>query len=237
MKHSILIIIILIFSCKEYQNRKQEKPEQKRVLSPISSWLAQNEDTLFRFFKESIDLSSQKEGRSELYWTEYVFEGGIMGSLNEKVNELDSCIKVYYLYNPIQNPYLGILLTTDFDNRCSTNTIDSVFSDIDSLKYFQIVRYRLPEGLFSAFLNEKDTVYPADISFKTIPAGEKFDIVMYSKRRYSDKTNELLKEHIFGEEVFLKKIESIRIQTPPNTPQNLKTIQEIRSFFKIKDRD
>jgi hypothetical protein len=237
MKYLILLFIIVLISCKGYQNPKQEKPEQKKVLSPISSWLIQNEDTLFNFFKGSIDVSNKNENRGESDWTEYVFEGGIMGSLNERVHELASCIKIYYLYNPSQNPYFGILLTTDFDTSCSINIVDSLFSDIDSLDHFKIVKYRFPGSLFSGFVNEKDTLYPADISFKTLPAGEKFDVIMYSKRKYGYDTNELLKEHIFGEEVFLRKINSIKIQSPPDTTQNLKTIEEMRAFFKIKDRD
>jgi|SRR5688572_114757 len=237
MRNLILLFNIVLISCKGYQNPKQEEPEQKKMLSPISSWLIQNEDTLFNFFKGSIDVSNRNENRGEFDWTYYVFEGGIMGSLNEKVHELDSCIKVYYLFNPSQNPYLGILLTTDFDTSCTTNIIDSLFLDIDRLKYFKIVKYRFPGGLFSRFESEKDIIDAEDISFKIIPIGERFDIIMYTKKRYSDNTNELLKQHMLGEEVILKKINSIKIQSPPDTTQNLKTIEEMRLFFKIDARD
>lgn len=237
----ITIILLLLFLACKQRNQKTEKN-----LTPLSRWLVLNEDSLFVAFNKALknDTIGDTKGNQYVTWREYKFEEGYFKQLTDRIHEFDPSIYVYYIYRPRQTPYIDILLSS-LDNEISSMynenciwAIDSAFSDIDSLKYFSIVKYWPPHDIFSSFIfvneeeNKTDTILPEKLGFELKANGERFDLKIYLKKRVMEITKETLIADILGEEIRLKKINTIRFIDSVKQPM---TLNEFREFFNIKN--
>jgi hypothetical protein len=231
MRLLIILFLLVCLSCNE--NSEYKKTE---ALTPLSKWLVNNEDSLFVQFNQKIkeDTINITKGNEVLTSREYRFEDGYLGQLTEKIHGLDSAIGVYYIYKPKEHPYVRILLTPELKKQ-PVGAIDSIFTDIHSLKYFQILKYRPPGSLFSAYIDQADTVKPDELHFKPIAKGNQFDLDIYVKKSLMRETKEDLLAQVFGEEVLLKRINKVNYIVTSNTVKHSMTLEEIRTFFGIKD--
>ena len=229
MKSLILFTLILttLSSCK---NQSQES---NRKLTPLSLWLVQNEDTLNSYFTEFIKGDPRLKGHDAIY-LEYTIDTSAFKILNSKIAQYDSCIVVHINYRPKAKHPFEILLTSDYKKGC-TSSIDKIFSDIDSLKHFYIVKYRPAEGLFGGYINDKDTINPEQIKFTINPDGDKYDLIFYTTKSIGPTSKEYLTHDIFGEEVLAKKINKVDYRILKDTTIRTKSIQEIRKYFGIPD--
>jgi hypothetical protein len=232
MKLCLFLLTITILSC-QLQSR-QEEPRGK-IQSPVSFWLVQNEDSLFRTLSEWVKIDTiQNKVDGELTSREYNLTKGIFDSLNDRIHSVDKCINIIFIFKPKEIPYFEILLTTEFDTTCVIAT-DSIFSDIDMLKHFKIVKYRPPLGSFSKYILETDTLDPNDIAVKLIQIDNKYDINIFLRKPTMAETKEQLKNDIFGEEILLKKVRSIKFQQLTDSVKGTKTLDEIRVLFSLKE--
>lgn len=228
MKNLFFLLSIILVSCNDLEIESKEK-----VLSPVSLWLVQNEDSLFRFLSDfaKSDTSANKAD-SEIITREYVLTNGICGALNDQIHNLAACIKVIFLLRPKSNPYFEIFLTPEFDTACVKLT-DSIFADIDSLRHFRITKYRWPTGPFSKYITETDTIEPKDIAFALSRSKDKYDVTVYMKNPTTQDTKETLKNEIFGEEILLKRIKSVKFGRLTDTTKGLKSLEEVWKLFGI----
>jgi hypothetical protein len=226
-----LFFIIVIFSCTHSPRPKTAQVIPVTPLSPASLWLTAHEDTLYRFLVR--DTKTDRAEISEGGSMEYVIEGGTMGLLNDQIHNVGKCIVIYYVFTPYEIPSFEILLTTNYDTSC-VKAVDSIFSDIPVLTHFRIKKYRPAGGLFSGFINGKDTVSPKDVAFKLTHAPDhKWDMTIYLRHSISDGTKEALRNQIFGEEVIVKTMHSISYKQLTDSINQVSTIEQIRSFFGI----
>lgn len=230
MKPPLFLIGILIFSC----NLKTEKSAAiDKPLSPISLWLSQNEDSLFRSLSEWVKTdTTQNKPEGELQSREYVLNEGIFASLNDKVRKIANCITVIYIFKPNTFPYFEIFLTPEFDTAC-INSTDSIFSDIYSLRHFRVTKYKPPIGPFSKYIMDADTLEVSDIAFKLIQSNGKYDITIYLKKPTFPETKEQLKNNIFGEKFLLKQVRSVKFLQLTDTVRGAKTVDELRRLLDL----
>lgn len=231
MRLLILFIILIFISCQEpISSHKKEKK-----LSPLSEWLVANEDSLAFYFDNEVkkSISATSAPNERLVSREFQFNGGFIGQLSQKIHHYDSCIEVYYLYEPDEQPKLQILLSPNFNSKC-TNAVDSIFADIDSLKYFRLVKFRQAGSLFSAYLVEEDTIWANELWFKPIPNHHKYDLDVYVTKNLSNHTKEALLSSVFGEEVQLKKLNIIRFVVRRDSINSLMGLRDIKKFFGVK---
>lgn len=229
MKSLILFTLILttLSSCKN------QPRDASRRLTSLSFWLVQNEDSLNNYFKEFIKGDPRLKEHDAIY-LEYTIDTFAFRTLNRKIAQYDSCIVVHINYRPKEKHPFEILLTSDYKNGC-TSSIDNIFSDIDTLKYFYIVKYRPAGGLFSGYINGTDTINPDQIKFTVNPIGNKYDVVFYTTKSIDESSKEYLIQDIFGEEVLLKKINKIDYRLLKDSTIKTKSIDEIREYFGIID--
>jgi len=229
MKPLIFFILTLsvLFSCKN------KLKGSNHALTPLSLWLVQNEGTLNNYFKEFVKVDPRLQGHDAIY-LEYTIDTLAFKTLNSKIAQYDSCIVVHINYRPKAKHPFEILLTSDYKKGC-TSSIDNIFSDIDSLKHFCIIKYRPAEGLFSDYVNDKDTINPEQIKFTITPVGDKYDLTFYTTKSIGQTSKEYLTQDIFGEEVLTKKINKIDYRILKDTTTGTKSIEDIRKYFGVSD--
>lgn len=234
MKPFHLFLLLFLISCSNRDKTTTHSSEQANInLTPLSAWLINNEDSLFEAFSEHIkqDTLSHKP-EYELLYRQYEFTDGILGKLTDSIKQHGSCIVVIFIFSPKEKVPFEIRLSPQYDTNCIDKT-DLIFSDISRLKHFKIKKYIQPDGEFSMFIHEEDTLDPNQIFFDLLESNNKFKLILYTKQKISLQTQELLLTDIFGEEVLLKKIYSITQKRLKDTMQGLKTIEKTRSFFGI----
>jgi hypothetical protein len=231
MRIVVTLFLLTLISCQQLESTT----EKEKPLTPLSNWLVANEDSLFFYFIQKVKKSALNEALANetLVSREFQIEEGFIGQLTKKIHDFDSCIQVYYLYKPEDQPSFQLLLSPDYNKKC-VPAVDRIFNDIDSLKHFRIVKYKPAEGLFSAFIVEKDTVRPEDLKFKPVQKKELYDLDVFVTKNLSGLTKETLLSSILGEEVQLKKVNTIRFIVSPDSLNGSMRLADIRRFFKVK---
>jgi hypothetical protein len=232
MRIVAILFLLTLLACQQPKSTTiAPKP-----LSTLSKWLLENEDSLFFHFDQRIkeDTFQKLPANETLDSKEYQFESGYIGKLTDKIHEYDSCIQVYYLFKPQEQPAYQILLSTDYNKKC-LSAIDSIFNDIESLKHFRIVKYQPAGGMFSSFIVESDTVRAEEIRFKARPNQNKYNMEIFVSKKLSELTKENLLSSIFGEEVRLKKLDAVRFTVKKDSVMESMTLEDVRKFMGVKD--
>jgi hypothetical protein len=232
MKNLIFLLLLSLVACQQQQSTKKKgKP-----LTPLSNWLINNEDSLFFQFNQQIKKGDFDEVTTNetIVSREFQFEDGYLGQLTNKIHDVVSCIQVYYQFIPQQRPSFQLLLSAGYDRSC-VKAVDSLFNDIESLKHFKIVKYQPPGGAFSDFIVEKDTVKPEGLRFLPIKNKLFYDLDIIVPKKLSNITEEMLLAQIFGEEVQLKKINTVRFKVSQDTMSGSIKLNDIRKLFGVKD--
>jgi hypothetical protein len=232
MRIIILLFLLTLFACQQ----PKSTTDTSKKLSPLSNWLVEHEDSLFFYFSQRIkeDTSQKLSANENLTSKEYQFESGYLVQLTGKIYNYDSCIQVYYLYKPLEQPAYQILLSPDYNKKC-LSSIDSLFNDIDSLKHFRIVKYQPAGGMFSAFIVDSDTVSAEELRFKAIPNQSGYNLEVFVNKKLSELTEESLLSSIFGEEVRLKKLDAVRFIVTKDSVIESMNLEDVRKFMGVKD--
>lgn len=228
-KYFIIItsLILILIGCKN------KHPNSDKKLADLSHWLIKNEEELYKYLLDFIKKDPRLRDNST-FQVEYTIDTLQFRTLNNKIAEIDSCIVAHIIYKPREKKSFEILLTSDFKTKCS-NAIDNLFLDIDSLQFFQIIKYRAANTNFGELINEPDTILPQHVKFSIQPSGNKYDLTAYFTKQFKQTTMRYLIEEIFGEEALEKRIDTIDYKILKNEREKtLKSIEEVQAFFNTK---
>jgi hypothetical protein len=222
----IITFLTLLFSCST------EKEKQK---TPLSQWLIENEDSMYTFLKTHQIPIDTDWTNTTAYSSEHVILIAGFKTLQDKLKNIDSLINVHICYDRHESKVqYSLLLSRDFI-KSNSNCLDTILNDIDSLRHFKIVKYREPSGLFSTQINDNDTINADQIKFTIKPANSKFDICLITTKPIEQSTKDIIIQSVFGEKVYQNQINNIEHKVSTDKNLNAKTIEETRSFFKIKN--
>ena len=217
----LFIFLVLFLSCKNNQSVTAK-------LNPLSLWLVQNEDSMYSYAQQFI--KNKNLSNRIIYWEDFI-DTLDFKILNRKIAQCDSCISVRITYTPKQRIQFGILLTSDYNKSC-VSSIDEIFSDIDSLKHFRLVKFR-PAKTFGELINGNDTIKANQLRFTDTPHYDKYNLTIYFPKPVTEDSKDLLIHDIFGEEVLEKKIDSINYKVLKDTVPNSKSVRDIQDFFNV----
>jgi hypothetical protein len=237
MKYLSLILLIL-FACTNDASKKIQVP--KRQLTPTSQWLVGNEDSLANYFYQKTKPDTASDNLRRVTLRAYQLDDGIFHILNSKIKNFNDCIGVEYIYRSRENRPFEILLTPYANAEC-ISAVDSIFSDIDSLRFFQIVKFSPPTKTYGSRTYEfqdgskviKDIILPNDIAFKVILDGDKYDLTIFLSKKISQFTKDALVEDFLGEEIELKKIKNTKYVVSEDSVKRNMNTQQLTEFFGI----
>jgi hypothetical protein len=228
--------LIVIISC----NTNEKNLNNKKIYKPISSWLINNEDSLAKQMEYFLNLPIHKNRDFNTLTSEEwsITDSTILGALTKNINLLDSNIEFSYQYRPKSIKKYALHLTTD-KKGSAIKLIDSLFSDIDSLKYFDIIKFNTPGKEFSKFIIQ-DTkgrqiiIDPFEMGFKLEEHGPYYILLCFSKRYIPKESQEALVYSILGNEIILKQIDSIQYLKVRDFDVSIMTLKALRDYFNIK---
>jgi hypothetical protein len=234
MRIALYLLTFLLVACSSPDTSNTRKDTSYSAkLTPLSQWLIENEDSLFRALSAHVKQDTiTNKPEYQLINRHYDFAEGILGALADSIKRFSPCLDFDYVFSPEENPYFELLLSPNYDTSCIQPT-DLIFSDINQLKNFRIKKYISPGGAFSLYINDKDTVNPTKVRFGFNELANKFDLTIYTDKKITRETQKSLEEQIFGEEVLLKRIRSVKQKRLKDTLKNTKTIEEARHVFSI----
>jgi hypothetical protein len=235
MNYLALVIFVLFISCNSNTNHKAGSDPRPRQLSSLSQWLIDNEDSLYFYVQKRFAIDTIQIGllNNEGFYRDYQIKENLPGTLVSMIHNYKNCMEVYFERRALTK-LPAILLSAEYDKDC-VDAVDSIFNDIDSLKHFEVIRFHKPGRLFSGFEVDNDIVTPEDVSFRFIPQGDRYRMEVNFRKQISAKTNDLLLQSVFGEEVLLKRISNIKYVITKEKIPETKTIEEARILFKITD--
>lgn len=168
--------------------------------------------------------------------SEYVVLIAGFKTLQDKLKNIDSSINLYVCYDRnLSKVQYSLLLSRDYI-KSNSNCLDTILNDIDSLRHFKIVKYREPSSLFSTLLNENDTINAEQIRFIVKSINSKFDVCLITTKPIKQSTKDIIIQNVIGEKIYQNQINNIEFKVSSDYNLNTKTIEETRSFFKIKDK-
>jgi hypothetical protein len=237
MKYLSLLLFIS-FACTNGPGKTTQAP--KKQLTPISQWLVSNEDSLANYFYQKIKPDTASDNLRRVTLRAYQLDDGIFHVLNSKIKGYRDCIGVEYFYRSKETRPFKILLTPYGNAQC-IGAVDSIFSDIDSLKAFQIVKFRPPSKKYGSWTYEfqdgskitRDIIKPDDIAFKVIQNDGKYDLTIFLSKKISQLTKDALVEDILGEEIELKKIKSVQYIISKDSVKTNMNTQQLADLFEI----
>ena len=234
----LIIPLLTLFACNSDSGKTIQV--SKKQLTPTSLWLVNNEDSLANYFFQKIKPDTGNDNLHSVTLRAYQLDDGIFHVLNSKIKSYRDCIGVEYFFRSKERRPFEILLTPYGNAQC-VGAIDSIFSDIDSLKTFQIVKFRPPSKKYGGWNYEfqdgtkttKDDILPDDIAFKVMQDDDKYDLTVFLSKKISQLTKDVLVEDILGEEIQLKTIKNTKyIISKDSVKANMNT-QQLTDFFGI----
>ncbi len=231
MKKAILIFCIFTLTC----NQPEQNTAHPKKISVLSDWLIKNEDSLllaFKKYEQDYPLQPELEN-AEHFHQEQEMNEGLPGEFSRRVNERYPGILLYFQRrNPGKKP--AILVSAN-DDRSLAAAVDSLFTDIDSLRHFEILKYYPRLMNFSTVLYVNDTIEAENLFFLYSSVNDSIDLTVYYNKEVTVETQYLLIKDLFGEKIVLKTIRSYDYRVYNNkTPENVITIEGMQKRFGIR---
>jgi hypothetical protein len=235
MRTQLLYLLgsILLFSCSVNENKIEGQ------YKPLSEWLISNEDSLAKQFKVFISKQNLKpESAGQIVSKEWIIDDTtILGALTKKISLIDSNIYFAFEYWPDSIKKYALHLTPN-RKRSTSKIIDSLFSDIGSLMNFRIIKYSPPEGESSEWIYEDEkgnqvSIKPTKIGFKFNKYASRKILDCFFTQDLSEEIKENLVYGILGEEVILKKVDSIRYFKTDTIDTSMLSIKTIKQTFNV----
>jgi hypothetical protein len=227
------ILLLGIISC---QTKKKSNNENQ---NPLGSWLITNEDSLKKEFGNLIRRENIKKeiGSNTISKGWFIDDSTLLGTLTRKINNLDSNLLISYEYHPRNNKKFAIKITSD-RKKSTIKVIDSLFNDIDSLKYLEIIKYNPPNVEMSKYINEDELgkqiiIDPEQVNFKLTNEKSKIILSCFIKKEIPISMKQDLIYDILGEEIILKQVENIQFFDERKNDTSLISIKNLRRYFKI----
>ncbi len=233
IRQLLYVLILVASSCFTKKNT------YIRNLNPLSSWLITNEDSLGKEFSDFIKRENinNEIGINTISKGWFFYDSTMLGILTKKISSIDSNILFSYEYHPKNNKKFAIQISSG-RNKTTVNAIDSLFNDIDSLKHFEILKYIPPDVEMSKYINEDEMrrqiiIDPKEVFFKLIKNNSKYILICFIKKQIPISIKEDFIYSILGEEIILKKIDSIKFFDERKNDTSLISIKTLRRNFKI----
>ena len=240
MRHYILLIFIFlgVLSCKQ-KNKDTSIPRPDY----LSTWFIQNEDSLFNEFNQEVK-SELFNKSNDTNWTEYAYHNTdrtkFMGRFTLEAKKYCDSLDVTFFYNKTTIPHGRILISTDYNKRF-TKALDTIFNFVSIPKYFKIQKYE-PSN-YDTTRNEILNLFEiGDIAYKDlrvqmIPLETLQNITVYiptksKQAKITDDEYEILRTQLFGEELYVKKINELKFILCNTIKPNLFTISEALNKLK-----
>ena len=215
------------------------RPKTKEVSIPrpdyLSVWFLQNEDNLFKEFNKQVQTELFNKNHNT-NWGEYTFLNGdskkFMGRFTLEAKKYCDSLSVTFFYSRSTNPHMRILLSIDF-NRKYIESIDSIFLPIPKSNYFIIDKYEQPDTTTDMFsINDMDVIVK-DLRIQLNPIDNLTNLIVYikaatKKTSIDEEQKESFIHKLFGEELLLKKINTVEIKFTDSIIVDLLTLQEVR---------
>lgn len=81
---------------------------------------------------------------------------------------------------------------------------------------------------------EPDTVEAEEIHFKATPDQDQYNLEVFVTKKLSEFTEERLLLHVFGEEVRLKKLKTVRFIVKKGSIMGAMDVKDIRRFMGVR---
>jgi hypothetical protein len=235
MRHSILFIafIVSLFSCSRQNNSASEKPDH------VSQWFLLHEDSLYQEF-----MQLSKKGLKGLdenkfsYVSNHQPPNTLMAQLTNQVKKYCDSLEVTFTYTKTSTPKATILISTGYDRRWS-KALDTIFNYVPKPKHFKIVKYE------PCFFDSTTDILSLDIGdvalkdFRVImmPFDTLQNITVYIAGKPKDtklpeEDYDFLRQDLFGEELFVRKINKLDFKFCDTIKGSLLTIYETRNRLK-----
>ncbi|HTB53276.1 MAG TPA: hypothetical protein VK718_10940 [Ferruginibacter sp.] len=241
---TLICFLAFLFSCNQVLSQtiiKTKKLDSSKHLTPkfdhVSLWLIENEDSLYSEFIAKANAALVANGpraiESEPVDMSSNDESTYMGRFTEEVTKEDSdSLYVSFYYTKSSN--LSQICITALLNKKYALALDTILNPIPNLKHFKIQKY-LPADTTIDSLNgilPDINIAVKDLRIKMSTVGSLQNIIVYihgdSKDKINGQTYIELAGPLFGEEIFLKKINSLQFEFCHSIKPGLLTIQEAR---------
>lgn len=230
----ILFISLLAASCV---HKTQDKQFIKQDY--LSKWFIENEDSLYKEFENYVAKNSLC-AKCDTRWGEmgYIqFDSvSFMGRFSNLVTKYCDSLQVTYFYNKNGKKTVRILLSTGY-NRNFTKALDSLFTGVTKPKYFIVEKYEQPKIKVDIFTLNNVSAIVKDLRIQMNSTDTLNNLTVYINAKPKDTlinfdNKEFFIHQIFGEEILLKKVNSVDIKFCDTIKQNLSSLNE--AFLKLK---
>ncbi len=232
MRHYILI---LLFSFAALSCRQNSEKKSIQQIDYLSKWFIQNEDSLYGELtrlaaKELKGYDDEKYG----YTSNHQPPNTYMGRFTQQVKKYCDRLEVSFSYNKNLNPKADIFITTNY-NRRLTRALDTILNSVSHPKYFQLIKYHQSstDSTTDILTLDNGDVVLKDFRIQIIPSNNLYDLTVYIptkdiNKKVSERDYEFLRTELFGEELFLKRINNLTILFSNTIKPGLLSIFETR---------
>jgi hypothetical protein len=232
-------ILIILFSCAALSCKQNSEKKSIQKIDYLSNWFIQNEDSLYDELtrlatKELKGYDDEKYG----YTSNHQPPDTYMGRFTQQVKKYCDSLDVSFSYNKNFNPKANILITTNY-NRRLTKALDTILNSVSHPKYFQLFKYyqSSTDSTTDILTLDNGDVVLKDLRVQIIPTKDLYDLIIYiptkeTNKKVSESDYEFLRTELFGEELFLKKINNLTILFSETIKPNLLSVFEARNKLK-----
>jgi hypothetical protein len=175
-------------------------------------------------------------------WGEMAYEkidsNSYMGRFSLQALKYSDSLEVTYFYNKITIPKCRILLSTGYNKRL-TSTLDSIFSYPFTPKHFTVDKYEQRDRETDIYsLNKIAYANVKELRIQIQPSGSLTDLIIYIHSNSKDTAigndeREFFVHQLFGEEILLKKINTVALKFSDSIHANLLTLD--KAILKLKE--
>ena len=222
-----LYILIILICCAALSCKQNSEKKSIQKIDYLSNWFTQNEDSLY---VELIKLATKElkgyDVEKYRYTSNHQPPDTYMGRFTQQVKKYCDSLDVSFSYNKNLNPKADILITTNY-NRRLTKALDTILNSVSHPKYFQLIKYyqSSTDSTTDILTLDNGVVVLKDLRVQIIPTKN-------TNKKVSESDYEFLRTELFGEELFLKKINNLTILFSETIKPNLLSVFEARNRLK-----
>ena len=234
-----LYILIILICCAALSCKQNSEKKSIQKIDYLSNWFTQNEDSLY---VELIKLATKELKGYDVekygYTSNHQPPDTYMGRFTQQVKKYCDSLDVSFSYNKNLNPKADILITTNY-NRRLTKALDTILNSVSHPKYFQLIKYyqSSTDSTTDILTLDNGVVVLKDLRVQIIPTKNLYNLIIYiptkkTSKKVSESDYEFLRTELFGEELFLKKINNLTILFSETIKPNLLSVFEARNRLK-----
>lgn len=225
--------ILVLLSCTQQNNTLSPKPDH------VSKFFIENEDSLY---SELVTLAERNLGILDQnkfgYASSHQSTNTYMGRFTSEVKKDCEGLEVVFSYDKSLKPKGSILVSTGYDRRFS-KALDTILNFVPNSKYFKITKYDNPEFYADTDILSLDMgdIHIKDLRINMTPVDTLQNVTVYirsnlNKKNFTESDSLFLRSQLFGERMYVQKINSLNFSFNDSINSGLLTIIEARSKLK-----